>query len=81
MSSETTELQRKLLKSHETVVELQQRLLECKDEQLRTVTTAVKSSVQESVKEELKTYSSVVMSGQQEETCVRDRPEMSSSQG
>lgn len=66
----TLMLQEKLLKSQETVVELQKELLECKDEQLRAVTSSVKSSVQETVKEEFRSYSSVVKTGQQETTPV-----------
>ena len=70
MTSGTAELQRKLIQSQETVVVLQQQLLECKDEQLRAVTSSVTSSVQETVKEEFRSYSSVVMSGQQDQGTV-----------
>lgn len=69
-SGETLVLQQKLLDSQETVVQLQKQLLDSKEEQLRAVTTSVKTSVQETVKEEFKTYSSVVKSGQQQMTPV-----------
>ena len=69
-SDETQVLQRKLLESQETVVQLQKQLLECKDEQLRAVTSSVTSSVQETVKEEFKSYSSVVKSGQKDQANV-----------
>ena len=69
INDKMTVMQGKLVQSQESVIHLQQ-LLECKDEQLIAVTSSVKSSVQETVKEEFKTYSSAVMSGHQEQSNV-----------
>ena len=45
-----------------SVIDLQEKLLECKSENLKSVQKAVSSSVSETVKAEMKTYSSVVQS-------------------
>ena len=49
-----------LVVSQKQVIELQEKLLVCKDEQLTSVQTAVSASVSETVKAEIKSYSEVV---------------------
>ena len=71
LSSTAVELKDAFIDSQQSIVELQKQVIACKDEQLqllqKTVTSSVQS-VQETVKEELKTYSSVVAGQSQVQT-------------
>ena len=49
-----------LVESQKQVIDLQEKLLVCKDQQLSAVQTAVSASVSETVKAEMKSYSDVV---------------------
>ena len=71
LSGTTSEVKDVYIVSQQTVVELQKQVIACKDEQLQLLQKAVTSSahsVQETVKEELKTYSSVVAGQSQNQT-------------
>ena len=59
-----TNLQSQLIKNQETLINVQKELSECKSEKLESLEKVVKSSVANSVKEEFKSYSSVVSSSQ-----------------
>ena len=51
------------MESQKSVVDLQEQLLESKNDQLKILQSAVSSTVQESVKAEFKTYSAAVQRG------------------
>ena len=59
-----TNLQSQLIKNQETLINVQKELSECKSKKLECLEEVVKSSVANSVKEEFKSYSSVVSSSQ-----------------
>ena len=52
------------MQSQQSVIELQGQLLECKSYQLKTLITNVQSSVQETLKAEFQSYSSIVEKGE-----------------
>ena len=58
----TKSMKNELIESQQSIIKLQSELLESKSEQLESLKVAVKSSVADSVKAELKSYSSVVQS-------------------
>ena len=58
----TDPLQLELIKSQKQVIELQAELLACKNEQLRSLQSSVKTTVEESMKAEFDTYSSKLQS-------------------
>ena len=62
--SSTGELQHQLIKSQRSVIELQEQLLDSKDRQLQSLQTTVKSSVEDTVKEQFKSYSEAVKTQQ-----------------
>jgi hypothetical protein len=70
-SRSTVELKDDFIDSQESIVELQKQVIACKDEQLqllqKTVTSSVQS-VEETVKQELKTFSSAVTAQSQSPT-------------
>ena len=59
-----TNLQSQLIKNQETLINVQKELSECKSKKLESLEEVVKSSVANSVKDEFKSYSSVVSSSQ-----------------
>ena len=59
-----TKLQSELIQNQQTLINVQKELSECKSERLESMEKVVKSSVANSVKEEFKSYSSVVSSSQ-----------------
>ena len=50
----------KLIESQQCVISLQEQVIDCKDKQLQAVQTTVKSTVEDSVKEQFKSYSDAV---------------------
>ncbi len=56
----TNTVKNQMIESQQKVIQLQSDLLECKNEQLESLKTAVKSSVGESVKAEFQSYSSAL---------------------
>ena len=58
----TDPLQLELIKTQKQVIELQSELLACKNEQLQSLQSSVKSTVEESLKAEFDTYSSKLQS-------------------
>ena len=50
----------KLIESQQSVISLQEQVIDCKDKQLLAVQTTVKSTVEDSVKEQFKSYSDTV---------------------
>jgi hypothetical protein len=59
-----TTLQAKLIQNQETLIRVQQELSECKSKKLESMKKIVETSVADSVKEELKSHSSVVSNSQ-----------------
>jgi len=59
-----TTLQAKLIQNQETLISVQQELSQCKSENLESMKKIVETSVADSVKEEIKTYSAVVSNSQ-----------------
>ena len=59
-----TTLQVKLIQNQETLISVQQELSQCKSENLESMKKIVETSVADSVKEEIKTYSAVVSNSQ-----------------
>ena len=59
-----TNLQSQLIKNQETLINVQKELSDCKSKKLESLEEVVKSSVANSVKDEFKSYSSVVSSSQ-----------------
>ena len=57
-----TKLQSRLIENQQTLINVQKELSDCKSEKLEAMENVVKSSVATSVKEEFKSYSSVVSS-------------------
>jgi len=55
-----TQLNPELAAAHKKIIDLQAELLECKDDQLQTLQATVKTSVEDTVKAELKSYSKAV---------------------
>ena len=66
VNSKAFALQDQVVSNQNSVINLQKELLDCKEMQLSTVTSSVASSVQETVKAELRSYSAVVSNGQTE---------------
>jgi hypothetical protein len=60
--SATDPLQMELIKSQKQIIDLQAELLACKNEQLQSLQSSVKTTVEESVKAEFNTYSSKLQS-------------------
>lgn len=58
-----TSMKTQLLESQQTVISLQSELLTCKNDQLEALKDSVKSTVENSVKSELVSYSSVLQNG------------------
>ena len=58
--SGTSSMKTALIESQQQVISLQSELLECKNEQLKSLNVAVKASVEDSVKAGFRTYSAVV---------------------
>ena len=59
-----TNLQSQLIENQQTLIKVQKELSDCKSEKLESMEKVVKSSVADSVKEEFKSYSSVVSTPQ-----------------
>ena len=59
-------LSEKVIENQDSIIKLQQDLLSCKTEQFSSVKDAVKTTVEQSVKSEFKTYSSVTAQGLQQ---------------
>ena len=59
-----TNLQSQLIENQQTLIKVQKELSDCKSEKLESMENVVKSSVADSVKEEFKSYSSVVSNSQ-----------------
>ncbi len=64
LTNTTRELRDKVIANQEVVVKLQDQLINSKDEQLQSLQATVTSSVQNTMKTELKSYSSAVVQGQ-----------------
>ena len=62
--SSTGELQDQLIESQRSVIQLQEQLIESKDLQLQSLQTTVKSSVEDTVKAQFKSYSEAVKTQQ-----------------
>ena len=62
--SSTGELQNQLMGCQRSVIQLQEQLIESKDLQLQSLKTTVKSSVEDTMKAEFKSYSAAVEKGQ-----------------
>lgn len=67
LSNTASDLRDQVIDTQQSVVKLQEQLIESKNEQLMSLQTTVKSSVQESVKAEFKSYSSAVQKGQNQQ--------------
>ena len=59
-TNSTTSIKTELFEAQQTIIKLQSELLACKNEQLDALKVTVKSSVEDSVKAEFQSYSSVV---------------------
>ena len=60
MKAAQTATKNKLIENQQWVISLQEQVIDCKEKQLQAVQTTVKSSVEDSVKEQFKSYSDAV---------------------
>ena len=60
MKMALTATKNKLIENQRWVISLQEQVIDCKEKQLQAVQTAVKSTVEDSVKEQFKSYSDAV---------------------
>ena len=60
MKSALSTTRNKLIENQQWVISLQEQVIDCKDKQLQAVQSTVKTSVQDSVQEQFKSYSAAV---------------------
>ena len=60
MKTTLTATKNKLIENQQWVISLQEQVIDCKDKQLQAVQTTVKTTVEDSVKEQFKSYSDAV---------------------
>ena len=72
--SEVEQLSMKLVKSQETVIDLQNQLIEVKSDQVKKIEDAVKSSVTSTVEESIKSYSDAVSKASSQDCAAISSP-------